>query len=1345
MRYFPRQTRTKRVIIGYSLLILIIGNISPFITPFSLENELGTGVSPVEPLSADISGNELYAEQIKFNIAGKYNLVRHSSLSNDTNILAGLDLSDPAFNGASFYLTTSNGIESEISPFPTEASNLNYISVSMTQFKFIIYFEGSEIISEIHAQRDRILDIFKNLLKIDLIVQEAFESITEGFYYEFTGFTPNWADYFETTVSNIPKDGYWATFDREKILSEDYMDNYHLSSNLLFLKDFQMLDKINNFTSSEIVIPFDLSPLDSSNSLLNVAFLPSAPTGDGDEESEEELSYIERTKNLCFFSVQYEGNPNSELDPESQTYKFDIFSALTYDGATLGISDKCFNSLDGISLSKIDIGLLFGEMISMSPETFPFDSESLNRLENLLFLVSDDIDFSFLDEYSFKVKWITEDSLSMLTTIPINQHNSSDMVNYLELITDLPAIGGLLGDFGGLTGGLAGDSSEDSSGDLSEGFSGGLGYGIPGSSIAPLEEFTLNYVQSQVEPSLRITKQIQVGNATNILNLNASPEINLTVSNPNPFPVWGKAVNLSIIGFTNDPTQDITLLDLDQSFFELFGYDTSLIINILETLGYTLDDLFHDDNPRFFQLDLNNSGTFDTMYPDLFDLNINRLFPYSPEFTALLIDNSDAFGSIADNPQMWNSTESMYNPENWKLDPDEEFSLIVDSGQAGVNDTYSIYQTFNLSTDEGSHPITAVGLERLNTQYGDTFIQDDDSEWIIDSVSIGETQQIQQYLFFTNTSELLHEGNDTIDLDSFLFDFVFGESDNTTTVQMEIYNHTHSDGPGDGFIDIPTVYDLDNPGVINYTFSNNEFNISQFYSKDLNFSLIIRLTFENDESFSISHDYIQVSLQDRFNNLIFHNQTVVQYCSFYDHNQYYSHSNSLLLSTAKFASLIVENNITRLNSDNLFQCNITISNIGSIDAHNVDLSLIQIGRIPDLHDISHILINNLSTFQSITSNFTLISGILYFNQSILKAGEKIENLTVNIYFPYSMLLPAVNITWVNSPQFNESVNLMFGYSIQDFYSQPLNYEDRNQLNFLHQVQIEYLPFISNGNFLTGDNRSVFLNITNLNGMTIQGLEFYFIENIQGLSLQNESNYFPLQQLEGYSSIILELQYQKENYQGYFLPAELDITCIENNFLQPIFIEPLILGDFNLNISKTLSQTTGIMGNIIEVTITLENTGNIETGNLVINDVDSYSADAFILESGVIIQELSMLEPGSNFQFVYQIKVLNSEGYHTINPVQVQYFFGNKLDILSESMVFKVLEPKILIYSRIIIPAFIGLMSMVIIYKYKSNRSRADFDYQRRENLFFGKDYHESSWYKKNLIEFFTELEEMEEL
>ena len=70
----------------------------------------------------------------------------------------------------------------------------------------------------------------------------------------------------------------------------------------------------------------------------------------------------------------------------------------------------------------------------------------------------------------------------------------------------------------------------------------------------------------------------------------------------------------------------------------------------------------------------------------------------------------------------------------------------------------------------------------------------------------------------------------------------------------------------------------------------------------------------------------------------------------------------MVTTVMRETSLKVENNITRLDSDNLFQCNITISNIGAIDAHNVDLSLLQIGRIPDLHDSSHIILNNLSTF-----------------------------------------------------------------------------------------------------------------------------------------------------------------------------------------------------------------------------------------------------------------------------------------------------------------------------------------------------------------------------------------------
>ncbi|TFH29093.1 MAG: hypothetical protein E4G98_04415 [Promethearchaeota archaeon] len=88
MKLFPTHTQTKRILIGYSLLILLIGNISPFITPSSLESEEFLETFQTDPLSADISGNEVYAEQIKFNIAGIFNLIQHSFLSNDTNIMA---------------------------------------------------------------------------------------------------------------------------------------------------------------------------------------------------------------------------------------------------------------------------------------------------------------------------------------------------------------------------------------------------------------------------------------------------------------------------------------------------------------------------------------------------------------------------------------------------------------------------------------------------------------------------------------------------------------------------------------------------------------------------------------------------------------------------------------------------------------------------------------------------------------------------------------------------------------------------------------------------------------------------------------------------------------------------------------------------------------------------------------------------------------------------------------------------------------------------------------------------------------------------------------------------------
>ncbi|WP_457557634.1 hypothetical protein [Candidatus Harpocratesius sp.] len=1274
------------------------------------------------PISSDISGNELYAEQIKFNIGGSHNLIQQSYCTNDTNALDGIDLSDPAFSEAAFYLTMSNGIIPEINPYPINNENPNYIPISKNYFKFYLYFEGGSTSKNITTQQVRILEILKNRLKIDFLLLNKTEDPNKGYLFEYYGLTPEWSNYFNLTLSNLPQDGYWKTLDYKRILSNSYLDTHYIQSSLLYLKKFDFLNNgINSMIYDQIRLSFDLSPLQSSNSLFNVASFQNtnSDSNNPSNTNSSEKSYINRTNNLIFFSVQYEGIENSKIQQKSHIYHFNLFEALNFSGSEISISSKCYNSPDGISLSKIDIGLIFGEVTNMEPDIFPFNKESFDQIENLLYMFNEDADFSFLDDYSFKVKWITKNSLTMLTTVPVNYKNSSDYVNFLELLMDFPELGSLL--------------------NISMDVSGGFGFGLSGSYIAPIQALSFDYIIDPVEPSLLIRKEIKSGSPTNVLNSDNSPAIDVVVNNPNNFSVWGKELNLTVIGITNNPTAKLTILGLDQNMFEIMGYNSDLIVNILESLGYTIEDLFHQDNPRFFMLDLNNTGNYNTLYPNLLDLNINRLFPYSPEFTQLLIDNADAFGRIALNPKIWNSSESIFNPENWKLDPGENFSISINNGLLNMSDKYSKIQGFSINTQPPHEPIIAIGQENIETSENNTFFAHDDLFWEISSEYYGNTYQIQQYLFFNNNSKILHITNKTISLDAIFLNLLAKSSVPNTNVQIEIYNHNSTGESGDGFQSILSRTINNEITQINLTLSNNNYNLSNYWDKNQNMDILFRITYENNEPFNLYLDFIQVEFQDRINQRIFHNQSQILYCSSYGNNQYFSKSNSITLMTSQSAIISISSQLSLIDDKtSLYLYNVSLENIGTIPAYNISVELLQMGRIPNLINHTLIHIANRTIFQSMAGNYTLKEGILSFSCKNLTSRQKIQNISLFFYLPNSIIFPSLNVSWNNEVQFNESNSQMNAISYQDFLSFPLDYNKSENYNPLYQLLIEYLNPEDSNYYEINQNVSIFIRISNLNSEPIFGLDLQFSKPFEGWQYLNQSDHIYINELSYNQSKTIELVYLKVNTRGYLLPSAFQIHCEENSLLQVISPPPLLLGNFEIELSKEISQDVLIMGDYIEITIKVKNSGTIPLSDIIVDDADSYFAGAFILYEGITLQEISFLDINQTFEFQYTLRSLHSKGVYNIRPAEISYFFGSLYNVYSNSISVKIQEPYLLRVAKIISPILIGGLTLFLTYKYKIHYSKEDFEYQRRESLLFGQSLRESSWHRKNLTEFFNE-------
>lgn len=1314
----------RKILLKVFVLFILFQNTAPFIVGGKESEILKKDFSYSVPKSSDISGNELYGEQILVQVAGNHCLIQQSYITNDTNIFDRTDLSDPAFFGSSFMIQVSNGIKAKMDPSIYSSNNITKINTTYQSMSGFLFYTNESDYDIIQMRKERAINIFKNIFEMDFVLLNPKEDPNLGYFYPFFGYTPKWDVYFDTTISNLPVDGYWGAFNLDSLSSDDYLRNHHLSSSMVFMKNFNYLDKyLDTFTDVKIPLDFDLSGMGGS-SLLNPASSSSSDSnplndlvGGGDEnldQSEnqiENLTYLENLENVLIFSVHYEGNEEGITEIGDQKYNFDLFKTLNYSKPELHVSEKIYNSFDGISLSTIGLGFFSAEILECSPEYFEMDENYTNRIESMLFLVDQSIDLSSIKDYSFKIAWETNEALSTLVTIPQNLKNQSDEINLLNIL---------------------GPS--------------GIGMNIPSSYIKPLNNLECEYQLIENEPSLFITKKIINGTASRILNDNSNPDVNITVENRGDQTIWGQEINLTSIGFSNDPTQEITLLDLNMNIFEIMGYDTERIINITTTLGYDLEDLFHDDNPRLFMIDSNDTGTVDLYYPEI-NLTVGSLellIPYSPDFTQLLIENQEAYGAIADNPQTFNSSQSIYNPSNWKLDPGQNFSI-------RLNNTYNVTERYNkfhnLSVaDLGIFsPVISIGNVLSNTDISGTYFINDSNTWNIESEDLGDIHQIQQYLTIQNSSFTDLENNT---LDSFNLEMNFTKWDNDTTYTIEIFNYTQdTSGDNDGFITILGNFLPQSPNSLNFTFSSVVYNLSDFYDDSNSYSIILRITCENQNEFEINFDLIQLNFQDILNDRIMMNPAHITYTTEIGNNQYKSSSNSISFGIDDGAHLMGITEIEQFQSycGQILYYNLSIANLGNQKANNITIEIEQPGILYNLSNVSTYQINeNKTIITANAGNFTVMNGKLYYEIYEILPEQVLNNISFQFYAPNSRLLPLAMIEWKDHSFSNYSQNYYHAKSNQIYLSAPVYYQTVRDIPYKHDIMIEYLSDFSINAPKIGENFSVNVKITNLGLNSLYDIYIPTEQSSEGISLNNNSEFIWIEELQPLSSKIFEINFTKNNIKGYMIPQlKINSTLDDYSLIFQTCKEPIVLGTFNLTITKVFETIDTTSGKEFNVNIIIENNGNLELGNFTIFDI-SYDAEGFVLTRGTLIKDVELLAPGDQFSFNYTLKTLNSKGIYKMAPAQVEYFFKYKYTIRNDPTDFKIRENYLILTSRIYIPLIVGISIIFITKKYKTKYSREDAEYDRRESLMFGKYLTEISWHKMNLIEFLSKNVEIKE-
>ncbi|MHA1511001.1 MAG: hypothetical protein ACTSRX_04700, partial [Promethearchaeota archaeon] len=159
----------RKILLKVFVLLILFQNTAPFMGGEKsgiLENNILDFSNPA-PKSSDISGNELYGEQILIQVAGNHSLIQQSYITNDTNIFEELDLSDPAFFGSSFMIQSSNGIKAKMDPSIYSSNNITKINTTYESMTGFLFYNNQSNYDRIQMRKERAISIFKNIFEMD--------------------------------------------------------------------------------------------------------------------------------------------------------------------------------------------------------------------------------------------------------------------------------------------------------------------------------------------------------------------------------------------------------------------------------------------------------------------------------------------------------------------------------------------------------------------------------------------------------------------------------------------------------------------------------------------------------------------------------------------------------------------------------------------------------------------------------------------------------------------------------------------------------------------------------------------------------------------------------------------------------------------------------------------------------------------------------------------------------------------------------------------------------------------------------------------------------------------------
>ncbi|MCK4281074.1 MAG: hypothetical protein KAX10_03080, partial [Candidatus Lokiarchaeota archaeon] len=193
--------------------------------------------------------------------------------------------------------------------------------------------------------------------------------------------------------------------------------------------------------------------------------------------------------------------------------------------------------------------------------------------------------------------------------------------------------------------------------------------------------------------------------------------------------------------------------------------------------------------------------------------------------------------------------------------------------------------------------------------------------------------------------------------------------------------------------------------------------------------------------------------------------------------------------------------------------------------------------------------------------------------------------------------------------------------------------------------------------------------------------------------------------------VMSMIFQKTSYRGYYYPPINVILGSECSTLRIITSIPIILGYFDFEINKNVSEEQVIIGKEIYVTVEVINMGNIAAQNVSLDDMNSFFQQQFYLIEGTLVHFIQVLEPGETFTFSYTI-IGKEQGEHNLSAACIDYYYLIKRPVESNSIQMKIILDPNMQRLSIIIPCVIVLF-FIGSYGFLKKRYRSNMLEKKR--------------------------------